>query len=145
MGSPLAEAAEPFEASRRDGDERQSHETDRARREEEEEEESYPDPIRRDHQPYSHHGPEDVEKAAPEGNSGPHHSLELTRTVSTRLSRVASRITTRDIAEPGPPPDGGVKAWTQVAMAFALTSSTWGYVNCMSILPVRRGEEPSGV
>ncbi|RYP57334.1 hypothetical protein DL769_009541 [Monosporascus sp. CRB-8-3] len=45
-------------------------------------------------------------------------SGELRRTASNVLSRVASRMTTRSLPEPPPPPDGGVKAWTQVAMAW---------------------------
>ena len=39
----------------------------------------------------------------------PHASLELTRTtttISTALSRVASRITNRNIVDPGPAPGG---------------------------------------
>ncbi|RYP19064.1 hypothetical protein DL765_003560 [Monosporascus sp. GIB2] len=45
-------------------------------------------------------------------------SGELRRTASNVLSQVASRMTTRSWPEPAPPPDGGVKAWTQVAMAW---------------------------
>ncbi|RYO82724.1 hypothetical protein DL766_002343 [Monosporascus sp. MC13-8B] len=45
-------------------------------------------------------------------------SGELRRTASNVLSQVASRMTTRSLPEPTPPPDGGVKAWTQVAMAW---------------------------
>lgn len=42
-------------------------------------------------------------------------SEDLRRTASNVLSNIASRITTRGWPEPPPPPDGGVKAWTQVA------------------------------
>lgn len=56
-------------------------------------------------------------------------SLELKRTASNALSKVTSRLTTRSIREPGPPPDGGSKAWTQVAMGFIVIMTTWGYVN----------------
>ena len=56
-------------------------------------------------------------------------SLELTRTVSIALSRVSTRLTARHIVDPGPPPDGGVKAWTQVACAWVVIVTTWGYLN----------------
>lgn len=56
-------------------------------------------------------------------------SLALSRTVSNALSRVTTRLTNRHIINPGPPPDGGVKAWTQVAMAWIVIVTTWGYLN----------------
>lgn len=68
--------------------------------------------------------------------SGPLHnpSLDLKRTASNVLSKVASRITARSIVSPPPPPDGGVKAWTQVAMCWLVVLITWGWVNsCTSI------------
>ena len=46
------------------------------------------------------------------------------------LSRVISRITTHSITDPGPPPDGGLKAWTQCAMSWLAILATWGWVNC---------------
>lgn len=42
-------------------------------------------------------------------------SGDLRRTASNVLSAVVSRVTTRGWPEPPPPPDGGLKAWTQVA------------------------------
>ena len=50
--------------------------------------------------------------------------LELHRTTST-LSRIASRLSTRDVLDPGPPPDGGFKAWSQIAAGFIACFSTW--------------------
>jgi len=45
------------------------------------------------------------------------------------LAQVASRMTTRSLPAPPPPPDGGLKAWTQVAMGWLVIFTTWGYVN----------------
>lgn len=50
---------------------------------------------------------------------------ELRQIASNTLSRVASRLTTRSIIDPGPPPDGGIKAWIQVAMAWVVCFCTW--------------------
>ncbi len=50
------------------------------------------------------------------------------------LSRVASRLTTRSIVDPGPAPDGGLKAWTQIAAGWLATLTTWGWVNCFGEL-----------
>ncbi|KAJ9602160.1 hypothetical protein H2200_013280 [Cladophialophora chaetospira] len=76
-----------------------------------------------------------IEDDVPTKNHGGNHSLtketsnlELHRTTST-LSRIASRFSTRDIVDPGPPPDGGFKAWSQVAAGFIACFSTWGFIN----------------
>jgi hypothetical protein len=60
---------------------------------------------------------------------GAGNSLELRRTASNVLDRVASRIITRSIRDPPPPPDGGFNAWVQVAMGWLIIFVTWGYVN----------------
>ncbi|KAI1258676.1 MFS general substrate transporter [Xylariaceae sp. FL1019] len=56
-------------------------------------------------------------------------SGDLRRTASNALAHVASRITTRTWPEPPPPPDGGVKAWTQVLMGAFAIATAWGYAN----------------
>ncbi|KAF2732259.1 MFS general substrate transporter, partial [Polyplosphaeria fusca] len=48
---------------------------------------------------------------------------------STALGRVTSHLTTRSIINPGPPPDGGFRAWMQVACAWLAIMNTWGFVN----------------
>ncbi|KAI6842740.1 MFS transporter, MCP family, solute carrier family 16, member 10 [Hortaea werneckii] len=56
-------------------------------------------------------------------------SLELKRTAS-RASNALDRVfTTRSLTNPGPPPDGGIKAWTQVACGWFVIFTTWGWVN----------------
>ena len=40
--------------------------------------------------------------------------------------------------DPGPPPDGGLKAWTQVAMAHLIIFNTWGFVNSFGVFQVSR-------
>ncbi|OQO06447.1 hypothetical protein B0A48_08230 [Cryoendolithus antarcticus] len=70
----------------------------------------------------------DIEAAAQAHNVSP--SLKRTQSnKSAVLARIASRITTRSIANPPPPPDGGLKAWTQVGCAWLVLFTTWGYVN----------------
>ncbi|KAK6433534.1 hypothetical protein LTR95_010287 [Oleoguttula sp. CCFEE 5521] len=70
----------------------------------------------------------DVEAAAQRFNASP--SLKRTQSnKSAVLARIASRITTRTITNPPPPPDGGLKAWTQVGCAWLVLFTTWGYVN----------------
>jgi hypothetical protein len=56
----------------------------------------------------------------------------LTKTKSVTasvLQKVASRLTTRSLVDPGPPPDGGLKAWTQCFCAWLVIMNTWGFVN----------------
>ncbi|KAI4844842.1 MFS transporter, MCP family, solute carrier family 16, member 10 [Aureobasidium sp. EXF-8845] len=56
-------------------------------------------------------------------------SLDLERTPTNVLNRIASHITTHSLAEPGPPPDGGTRAWLQCAMAWLVVFASWGYAN----------------
>lgn len=49
------------------------------------------------------------------------------------LSRITSHLTTHLIKDPGPPPDGGLNAWVQVAMSWLAVLSTWGWVNCFGM------------
>ena len=74
--------------------------------------------------PDLHQGPNTI-SPPPQGDT-----LEKTRTsTSNVLGRVASRLTTRSIMNPGPPPDGGLRAWTQVFCAWLAVTNTWGFVN----------------
>ena len=57
-------------------------------------------------------------------------SSQLKETTSNALSRVASRLTTKSITDPGPAPDGGFKAWSQVALGWLAIATTWGWINC---------------
>ena len=57
----------------------------------------------------------------------PEQSLDLKRSASNVLSKVASRITTTSKVEP--PPDGGLRAWLQVAGGWLVIFITWGWVN----------------
>ena len=93
MRSPIVQAAEPYRVD----PEEEKHEIRSEARGVEEEEQRTPSlEIRRHNATTSQHP--DLEKGERPA------SLRLTRTVSTRLSRVASRITNRDIVDPGPPP-----------------------------------------
>jgi hypothetical protein len=73
---------------------------------------------------------EDIE-AYPNGMLEPHGvETEMSRT-STRsslwdVSKVVTRMSTKSSwRDPGPPPDGGLLAWTQVAMGHLVIMNTW--------------------
>ena len=55
------------------------------------------------------------------------HSTKSNRST---LSKAASAFSdpTIHIHDPGPPPDGGLKAWTQVILSHLVITSTWGYI-----------------
>ena len=44
------------------------------------------------------------------------------------LAKVLSRTISRISVDPGPPPDGGLVAWTQVACGHLIVFNTWGYI-----------------
>ena len=54
---------------------------------------------------------------------------QLAGAISNVISRASTCMTTRSWVEPSPPPDGGLHAWTQVAMGWLVVFTTWGYVN----------------
>ena len=116
MQSPVVQAAEPFEASRNNSRYDSEQPPQQPREEAEKADHDPNNAIHRLATQTSHHA--DPEKGTPNNAPG-RNSLDLTRTLSTRLSR---HLTTRSLPDPGPPPDGGLKAWTQVALAFCLTS-----------------------
>ncbi|KAF1984358.1 MFS general substrate transporter [Aulographum hederae CBS 113979] len=51
----------------------------------------------------------------------------------TFLSRILSGRSTVSCKDPGPPPDGGLTAWTQAAMAHLVLCSTWGYISSYGV------------
>ncbi|KAL8755352.1 MAG: hypothetical protein Q9199_003702 [Rusavskia elegans] len=49
--------------------------------------------------------------------------------LQTGLEKVLSRIASRtSCPDPGPPPDGGLQAWTQSLMGHLIVFNTWGYI-----------------
>ena len=62
------------------------------------------------------------------GAQGPGLSRTKSKTEAT-LARISTHLTTRSITNPGPPPDGGLRAWTQVICAWLAIVNTWGFVN----------------
>ncbi|KAK0316812.1 hypothetical protein LTR91_018817 [Friedmanniomyces endolithicus] len=87
------------------------------------------DPISQTHDIYEEDAEEDTTTATHEKPTTARPSLDLKRTAS-RTSTVLSRVlTTRSLPDPGPPPDGGFKAWSQVACGWLVIFCTWGWVN----------------
>ncbi|KAI9723637.1 MAG: hypothetical protein M1812_000937 [Candelaria pacifica] len=73
-------------------------------------------------------------------------SIEITREKSqssgkehpssvAALTQVVSRVISArpPVENPGPPPDAGVVAWTQVAMCHLVVFNTWGYINSFGV------------
>jgi hypothetical protein len=59
----------------------------------------------------------------PDANTGAHGMLKgLTHTIS-RSSHI----------DPGPPPDGGLSAWTQALVGHLLVLNTWGVINSFGV------------
>ncbi|KAK7441910.1 riboflavin transporter MCH5 [Colletotrichum acutatum] len=52
-----------------------------------------------------------------------------TNGVDRVMSRIASRVTSRSTITPGPPPDGGLRAWLCVFGTFLVVMNTWGMIN----------------
>ncbi|CAG8133133.1 unnamed protein product [Penicillium olsonii] len=55
-------------------------------------------------------------------------------TQSSALARTLSAVRTRESGRSiGPPPDGGIQAWSQVALAHFVIFNTWGYINSFGV------------
>ena len=56
------------------------------------------------------------------------------RSSNSGLRKVLSRTISRSsYVDPGPPPDGGLTAWTQAMMGHLVVFNTWGYINCFGV------------
>ncbi|KAJ2989573.1 hypothetical protein NUW58_g3405 [Xylaria curta] len=49
------------------------------------------------------------------------------------LGRVLSRISTSASKNPGPPPDGGKKAWLMCFCGHLIITNTWGFINSFGV------------
>jgi hypothetical protein len=78
----------------------------------------------------------DIEKNVPERPIG--SALERKSTRANNSSRfnpitpIISSLST-EVYDPGPPPDGGIRAWTQAVMAHFVIFTTWGYINSFGV------------
>ena len=73
-----------------------------------------------------------IDVPIPGANTDAQPDLSLTRPKSrptNALSRIQSHLTTHSLVEPGPPPDGGFRAWSQVFCAWLAIVNSWGFVN----------------
>ncbi|KAK4149812.1 major facilitator superfamily domain-containing protein [Chaetomidium leptoderma] len=53
--------------------------------------------------------------------------------LSRAVSRVLTRASTKSSWNPGPPPDGGLQAWTAVASSHLVVMNTWGIINSFGL------------
>lgn len=49
------------------------------------------------------------------------------------IGRVLSKTISRISIDPGPPPDGGMTAWTQAAMGHLVVFNVWGYITSFGV------------
>ncbi|KAI4229149.1 MAG: hypothetical protein L6R36_001106 [Xanthoria steineri] len=71
----------------------------------------------------------DLEALQLNGSIADEKPAENTGALQTGLEKVLSRVASRTSGlDPGPPPDGGLKAWTQSLMGHLVVFNTWGYI-----------------
>lgn len=95
-------------------------------------------------QPPSRHEEEEIARI-------PTHFSQASRNKKS-ISGLAKIITARScasIVDPGPPPDGGAKAWTQAFMGHFVVFNTWGMIATFGVFQqhytLNLGLEPSAV
>lgn len=66
-----------------------------------------------------------------------------------RLTRIITTRSNASVIDPGPPPDGGLKAWTQAFMGHLVVFNTWGMISSFGVFQSyytsELGMEPSAV
>lgn len=79
-------------------------------------------------------------------------SQHTTSPPRSKLATLAKTITARSnasVVNPGPPPDGGIKAWTQACMGHLVILNTWGMIATFGVFQTYYtndlGMEPSAV
>ncbi|KAL8405012.1 hypothetical protein RB594_009771 [Gaeumannomyces avenae] len=68
-----------------------------------------------------------------DGSTGPEDRPPPATGLGRVVSRVLSRTTTRSSWNPGPPPDGGAKAWLAVLGSHLVVMNTWGLINSFGL------------
>ena len=75
----------------------------------------------------------DVDPPSKEAEDAQHAGVKAVAEPGGVLAKVLSRTTSRRSVDPGPPPDGGLAAWTQVVMCHLIVFNTWGYINSFGV------------
>lgn len=58
----------------------------------------------------------------------------IEKTETNLAKRVLTKISTKSSwRDPGPPPDGGFKAWLQCGMGVLIVTTTWGFINSFGV------------
>lgn len=85
--------------------------------------------------PSNHAFDADVERTgASSADTPPFETGNPLPTTAGPLTTILSRVRTKDSTlDPGPPPDGGLQAWTQVLLVHLVIASTWGYINSFGL------------
>lgn len=90
--------------------------------------------------------PKELPSAALVRTQSKAHSIKK---VGSRLTKIITARSNADIIDPGPPPDGGLKAWTQALMGHLVVFNTWGMISSFSVFQAyytsELGLEPSAV
>lgn len=74
--------------------------------------------------------PENVALPEESSNSSTQSASKNTNGILEVLGRTVSRSSAID---PGPPPDGGLTAWTQAVVGHLVVFNTWGYINSFGV------------
>ncbi|CAI7608975.1 unnamed protein product [Penicillium manginii] len=83
---------------------------------------------------HSHSSDDDDDSTINEHEAQTGSDLTQTPTNTSAVARTLSAVRTRESGkEIGPPPDGGLQAWLQVALGHMIIFNTWGYINSFGV------------
>ncbi|KAK3724501.1 hypothetical protein LTR37_001125 [Vermiconidia calcicola] len=88
------------------------------------------------------HGDDNIRRSSVQSSGGDFSQSETLGTQLEKTTSVKSAVLNKALSndversspiDPGPPPDGGLLAWTQVAMVHFTVMSTWGYISSFGV------------
>lgn len=88
------------------------------------------------------HAEEDIQRV-------PTRASQITQKSLAHVAKAVTRRSNASLVDPGPPPDGGFKAWMQACMGLLVITNTWGMVATFGVFQTyytnTLGMEPSAV
>lgn len=87
-------------------------------------------PVKEEHVDITDHSPV-TKKHSSQMSLSPSVTPQQQPPLRPPLTRAVS--STKSWKDPGPPPDGGLRAWTQVCMGHLVIFNTWGYISSYGV------------
>ena len=83
--------------------------------------------------PLDRDGEDEVKNFEASGGEPLKQTPSIPQAITGALAKTLSRVRTKDSIDPGPPPDGGLQAWSMACLAHLVIFNTWGFINSFGL------------